>query len=85
VNVRFAGVDLAGGSITYASAVPLTTNSIAFTVLVAGQISFENVAAPGDNVGLILDNVRLESVPEPGSLLLLGGSLAALAYRRRRI
>jgi hypothetical protein len=84
VEVRFDGALLAGGSITYASAVPQTTTSIAFTVLAPGLISFENVAGPGDNIGLILDNVSIATVPEPGSLLLIGCALSALGLARRR-
>jgi hypothetical protein len=84
VIVRFGGVDISAGGITLGSAAPFSPPiSLSFTAGAPGQISFENLG--GDNLGLILDNVTLDQVPEPGSLLLLGGGLAALgSWRRRR-
>jgi len=60
----------------------------AFAVTGSGAIAFEGVG--GDNIGLILDNVELVTtsthsvVPEPGTLAILGGSLAAFGLMRRR-
>jgi hypothetical protein len=49
----------------------------------AETLSFDH--AGGDNHGILLDNVQVETaVPEPGTLLLLGTGITALTVRRRR-
>ena len=45
-------------------------------------LSFSN--GGGDNIGILIDNVSIEAVPEPGTLLLIGTGLTGLALRRRR-
>jgi hypothetical protein len=79
VLVGFGGTS---DTITLASSVPFTLYTYSFTAAAPFQLSFHN--AGGDNVGLLLDNVTLDAVPEPGTLLLLGSGLSALALRRRR-
>ncbi len=48
-----------------------------------GKLSFNH--AGGDNVGIILDDVQLSdnSVPEPGTFVLIGTALAFVGLRRR--
>lgn len=49
------------------------------------NLSFE--ALGGDNIGMLLDNVKIEDVapvPEPSTWILLGTGLVGLAYYRKR-
>jgi PEP-CTERM motif len=73
-----------------ASAVPFTTVNRVFTpgADTTAALSFSN--AGGDNVGALLDRVRIESdddggaIPEPATLALFGLALCALHLARRR-
>jgi PEP-CTERM motif len=57
--------------------------SVSFGGAGAQTLSFDH--AGGDNVGILLDNVQVETaVPEPATLLLLGSGITALTVRRRR-
>ncbi len=67
---------------TYASGDPFTRVAMAFTVPTGGDLvsfSFQNQGR--DNIGVLLDNIELQSVPEPATCLLFATGLVA-AWRR---
>ena len=64
---------------------PFTTFTGSFIVPVNTTVSLSFEGLGGDNIGMLLDNVKLLSVPEPASsLLLLGLCVPALGWMRRR-
>ena len=68
------------------SSAPFTsyTRRINVTTPTTGTLSFQN--AGGDNIGALLDNVKLSVIPEPATLSLLGlGLLGLLGLRKRRV
>jgi hypothetical protein len=62
---------------------PFTTFSETFTVTTAGSYDLSFEGAGGDNIGMLLDNVRV--VPVPGAVMLgiLGLGAAGVKLRRR--
>jgi hypothetical protein len=85
-NTVDVAVELGVASQTYSLATtdPLLTRTIIFTLSSAQTIdlAFHNLG--GDNVGAILDNVSLSSVPDGGmTVVLLGSALLGIAGVRR--
>jgi hypothetical protein len=70
------------GTITLASGVPFTTHTYNVTLAASAPLVFDHQG--GDNLGLFLDNVQVQAVPLPPSLLLLGSGLAGLGLLRFR-
>ena len=60
---------------------PLTTITRSFSTS-GGHLTFHNLG--GDNLGAILDNVSVTSVPEPSILLLFGAGLVGLGLIRKK-
>lgn len=80
VNVSFGDY---AEAITLASSVPFTTYTKTVNVTaLSNTIVFDH--AGGDNIGLLLDNVSVSTVPLPSALVLLGSGLVGLMGLRRR-
>jgi hypothetical protein len=89
VQVNVSG-GLASSTYTLASNVPLTLETISFTILAPTTInlSFQNVGN-SNNIGLILDNVNLNrvstAVPDSGStIVFLGIAMIGLSLMGRK-
>jgi len=63
---------------------PFASYGGSFTLAAPAIVSIVFANQGGDNFGAMLDDVKLELVPEPGTAALLALGLAGLAARRRR-
>jgi len=63
---------------------PFASYGGSFTLLAPASVSIVFANQGGDNFGAMLDDVKLELVPEPGTAALLALGVAGLAARRRR-
>jgi hypothetical protein len=87
-----ASPDTALGGVTQglflAGATPFTTSSIGFKALAAGSLQIAFVTQSQDNIGPLLDNVKLSitPIPEPASwaMMLFGIGAVGAAMRRRQ-
>jgi len=61
-----------------------TTYSIPFTLSTTGPVTLSFHDDSHDNIGALLDNTKVSSVPLPGAIWLLGSGLAALIGFRRK-
>jgi hypothetical protein len=88
VIVQIGGGSLLNATTTAGQSAPFTTVSLPFTVATAtsATISFNGVG--GDNIGVLLDNVAINSVeniiPAPGAILLGGIGVGIVGWLRRR-
>ena len=79
-------------TITLGSSIPFTPYTYNVTLTAPAQLVFNewpyynnyNNGVGGTDVGLWLDNVKVQTVPLPPSLLLLGSGLAGLGLLRRK-
>ena len=83
VTVQVNMGSLVSDSISLAQNADFTTFQYTFSVAAPTVVNLSFEGAGGDNVGMLLDNVSV-SIPEPGTLALLGLGLVGAGFARRR-
>ena len=63
---------------------PFTLFTQQFTLLSAQNVAISFAGVGGDNIGMLLDNVKLSAVPAPGAILLAGIGTSLVGWLRRR-
>lgn len=81
--VDFSVASFLVGQVTVNKGDPFASYGGVFTLPAPAVVSIVFANQGGDNFGAVLDNVKLELVPEPGTAALLAFGLAALSARRR--
>ena len=81
VNV-YAGVSAASHSLSKMD--PFTVFKQRFTLDSDQSITISFQGVGGDNIGMLLDNVKLSAVPAPGAILLTGIGTSLVGWLRRR-
>jgi len=64
----------------------LVWQSVAFSFTALGDaatLSFTSLSSSPSSYGPLIDNVNVTPVPEPSSILLLGGGFAAAGFQRK--
>jgi hypothetical protein len=83
VTVQVNMGSLVNDVISLSQNAPFTTYEYTFTVAAPTVVNLSFEGAGGDNIGMLLDNVSV-SIPEPGTLALLGLGLVGAGLARRR-